>query len=81
MESAKMEKIVANVLSMENGQVTGYLTDYGKQQCYYFSMKYVTTSDGLFCLEGLKLTRQEELSIKKAMYMEIAKKARHPIFA
>ena len=79
----KMRKarIIVKILSMENGLVTGYLTDSTKGSIYYFAIGYSMGEDGRIKLMGLELSREETLRIKEAMFVEIAKLIGNPIFA
>lgn len=83
MECAKMrrERMVVKILSMENGHVSGYLTDNSKGTLYYFNVEYTMKKDGRIKFKGLNFSRKEMLRIKAAMFVEIAKRVGNPIFA
>lgn len=81
VQKMRKARIIVKILSMENGLVTGYLTDSTKGSIYYFAIGYSMGEDGRIKLMGLELSREETLRIKEAMFVEIAKLIGNPIFA
>ena len=77
----RRERMLVKILSMGNGRVSGYLADNVKGTLYYFNVIYTMKKDGRIKLRGLDFSRKEQLRIKEAMFVEIAKKVGNPIFA